>query len=693
MAQLSATVEQQLAYTEQATLSVLSTDDARSLFNDNWVPLMHWARKDGQVDTVPLHVERGLDFDSVDNNGLTLLHFAAAMGQSKAVQDLVRSGSPKSVVAGQFATPLHQAASNGHMDTVIAMLKEGCSLNEVDGDGRTVLHWAAQGGHTEIVRELVDRGCDKNARQTNGCTPLFTAARFGRTDVVRELIQLGATKSVVAGDFGTPLHQATANAHMETVMALLKDDELCEQLTKDETTLSKKKQMVRRYIGVCNAVSETSVMWALRFGHVEVFKLLISEGGAISDRDTNIYSLTAFEQCFVGGQASKLSEFCEAGGIRGCGEGLKGVLARLIALGFVDAHKVLCLCAISGDSVFLDEQYSELVASNACAMPAAVECSKYYFDKGVPFISQLSMGDKSTLNPLQMSILSMKCFKMGYAIKSVELGTKDHMEFIKKLLCHPVLKKLVHDSLPNGLSPLDLAQQFELSDVAALIEAAGGRPGAWRNIPPEIVMEDPQALLKLKEAFAYIKAIAEYSKHGHEFVQNKFSEILGDDRNSIKEWVLSQPPELEHIVNHVLHRIQMRHWKRLGISLGMDKLVVDDLEQRFSGDSDCCLETLSYWIEHGRSVTWRTLLDALGRFETWQTINELTDNIVTVLGVCHQVSVQVCVACSVKVLCCVLSGRGNFTLLSCYVHVLVCAVFFPSSLLDPSSEALLLKVY
>ena len=456
---------------------------------------------------------------------------------------------------------------------------------------------------------------------------------------------------MVAGDFGTPLHQATANAHMETVMALLKDDELCEhsgELTNNETTLSEEKQMVSRYIGVCNAVGETSVMWALRFGHVEVFKLLISEGGAISDRDTNIYSLTGFEQCFVGGQASKLSEFCAAGGIRGCGEGLKGVLARLIASGLVDAHKVLCLCAISGDSVFLDEQYSELVASNACPMPAAVECTKYYFDKGVPFIDQLNMADENTLNPLQMSILSMKCFKMGFAIKSVEFGTKDHMEFIRKLLYHPVLKKLVHDYLPNGLSPLDLAQQFELSDAAALIQAAGGRPGAWRNIPPDIVMGHPQALLKLKEAFASIKAIAEYGKCGHEFVKNVFSEILGDDRNSIKEWVLSQPPDLEHVVKHVLPRIQMRHWKRLGISLGMEKLVVDDLGQRYSDDNDCCLETLSYWIEHGRSVTWRTLLDALGRIETWQTVNELTDNIVTVLGVCHQVSVQVCVACSIS---------------------------------------------
>ena len=49
----------------------------------------------------------------------------------------------------------------------------------------------------------------------------------------------------------------------------------------------------------------------------------------------------------------------------------------------VDAHKVLCLCAISGDSIFLEDQFIELVASDELVlMPAAVKCAKYYFCTG-----------------------------------------------------------------------------------------------------------------------------------------------------------------------------------------------------------------------------------------------------------------------------------------------------------------------
>ena len=258
-----------------------------------------------------------------------------------------------------------------------------------------------------------------------------------------------------------------------------------------------------------------------------MLKLLISKGGLISDKDT--LSLSVFEHCFVGGQASKLSQFCKASGLGNSGDGLKGALTTLITRRLVDAHKVLCLCAISGDNVFLDETYIELIASDACAMPTAMKCAKlcFYEGEGVPFLNQLKIADENALNPLQMALLSLKCFEMGFAVPSVQDGTKDHTSFITKLLSHPVLKKTVYESFPNGLSPLDLAQQFELHHIAALIEGVGGRPGVWAGVPKEIEMRHPQALPQVKEAYASIKAIAEDGEHGLEFIKCVFSSILG----------------------------------------------------------------------------------------------------------------------------------------------------------------------
>ena len=615
--------------------------------------VLHCAAEGGHVEMVRELVGRGCDVNVVDADGFTPLHDSAGSGRTEAVCELIKLGATKSVVANSYGTPLHQAAIGGYVETAVAMLEKGCPLDVVDSGGHTVLHAATEGGHVEIVRELVGRGCDVNAVKANGCTPLHDAAGYGRTEAVHELIKLGAAKSVVAGRYGTPLHQAIVDGHVVTVEALLEEDVSDPDLTSHNVTPSETQVSVSGIIGTCDSIGLTPVMWALRFGQVEVFTLLLSKGGTISGRDT--HSLSAFEHCFVGGQARKLSQFCEACGICSSGEGLHGALATLIAQGLVDACKVLCLCAISGDILFLEDQFIGLLASDACTMPAAVKCAKCYFNKGIPFIEQLGIPDDSTLNPIQMALLSLKCLEMETAILSVQRGAKDHTSFIIKLLSHPVLKETVHENFPNGLSPLDLAQQFELHHIAALIEGAGGRPGVWADIPKEIERGLPLELLQCKEAYASMKAIAKCGKHGLEFIKGVFSSILGgqtvesvvhvaDDSRLVKEQVLGQRPDLGDVVTHVLPRIQMRHWKRVGLALGMRKNSLDKLGQQFSNDDDrydCYLETLSYWLEHGSSVTWKTLLDVLGHFETKHTVDELTDKILSVLGGGDQVSVQV----------------------------------------------------
>ena len=623
--------------------------------NNAGATVLHFAAAGGNVELVKELVDRGCDVNAVKANSCTPLHSAAVCGRTEAVHELIKLGATKSVVAGNCGTPLHQAAVAGHVKTAVAMLEEGCPLDVVNSVGATVLHSAAEGGNVELVKELVDRGCDVNAVNTNGCTPLHSAAGFGRTEAVHELIKLGATKSVVAGMFGTPLHQGILHGHVETVEALLEDD-CCEiNITSHDVTASKAQVMDSGIVGTCDSFGRTPVMWALRCGQVEVLKLLTSKGGTISDRDT--LSLGAFEHCFIGGQVSKLSQLCEACGIEKSGEGFHSALAALITQGLVDAHKVLCLCAISGDILFLEDQFIELVASDACAMPAAVKCAKHFFQRGerVSFISQLGIPDENALNPLQMALLSLKCLVMGFASLSVQRGAKDHTLFITKLLSHPVLKETVNENFPNGLSPLDLAQQFELYHIATLIEGAGGRPGVWADIPQELEVRHSLALHQLKEAYASMKAIAEDGERGLKFIKGMFSSVLQQplsDRPLLlsaeqlsKDSILRQKPTLSRIARLFVSQISTQNWKLVGLVLvegiadGKDTL--NAISHQFNDDRNRFLETLSYWLEHGSSVTWKTLLDALSYFETKHTVDELTDKIVAVLGGGDQVSVQV----------------------------------------------------
>ena len=370
----------------------------------------------------------------------------------------------------------------------------------------------------------------------------------------------------------------------------------------------------------------------------------------------------AFEHCFVGGHSSKLIQLCEECGIRRSGEGLREALSTLITLGLVDAHKVLCLCAISGDSVFLEDEFIDLLKTNCCALPMIVKYAKAHFTNRVTLLDELHLPVDSALNPLHISLLSLKLFEMGFTpYHSDAQDSTAHISFITKLLSHPVLKLVVHESFPNGLSPLDIARQFELREVATLIEEAGGRPGVWASIPQSMFVSHRSELFQF---LSLLRNLCDVNHGGHEDIREAAIVLLGgqtvdsvanraDDNCRVHEQVLGQRPDLKDVDKLVLPLIQVRHWKRVGLALGVKESTIDDLGQQLSDNDDRYLETLSYWLEHGSSVTWKTLLDVLGHFETKYCIDVLTDKIVSELRGAHQVSVQCCVLSEGAVWCAV----------------------------------------
>ena len=138
-------------------------------------------------------------------------------------------------------------------------------------------------------------------------------------------------------------------------------------------------------------------------------------------------------------------------------------------------------------------------------------------------------------------------------------------------VAHPVLKETAHE-IGAGVV------KFGLHHVAALIERAGGCPGVWADIPKEIERGVPLELLQIKGAYAFMKATAECSERGPEFIKSVVSSILGgqtvesvihvaDDSRLVKEQVLGQHPDLGDVVMHVLPRIQVRHWTRSRVGL------------------------------------------------------------------------------------------------------------------------------
>ena len=155
-----------------------------------------------------------------------------------------------------------------------------------------------------------------------------------------------------------------------------------------------------------------------------------------------------------------------------------------------------------------------------------------------------------------MSLLSLKCFKMGFVQGSVEHGTKDHTSFISKLLSHPVLKESVNTVFPTDLSFLDLAQQFALSDVVALIEGPGGRPGMWADMPQDVFITHCSHFFTFSTS---LSMVYDPIQGGHEAVKKAVIKLLGgqtmdgvvqidNDSQLIKEQIASQCPDLRDVV-------------------------------------------------------------------------------------------------------------------------------------------------
>ena len=152
-----------------------------------------------------------------------------------------------------------------------------------------------------------------------------------------------------------------------------------------------------------------------------------------------------------------------------------------------------------------------------------------------------------------------------------------------------------------------------------------------------------------------IKAIAEDGELGHVFIKHLLSSVLSEPlsdspplhgaEQSSKDGVLRQKPSLSKLARLVMTHVSCQNWRLVGLLLLEDIVDAEDtlsaISHQCTDDQNRFLKTLSCWLERGSSVTWKTLLDVLGHFETKHTVDELTTMIVSVLGGGDQVSVWV----------------------------------------------------
>jgi hypothetical protein len=144
-------------------------------------------------------LDRGIDPNTVDQQGNSLLILAAREGQLDTVEALLkyRARIDYRNLAGDSALML--AVLRGHDAVVQALLKAGASVNH---EGWAPLHYAAFEGREAALDALVAAKADVNALAPNKATALMLAARNGHVGVVRRLLALPQTDLNALNDVG-----------------------------------------------------------------------------------------------------------------------------------------------------------------------------------------------------------------------------------------------------------------------------------------------------------------------------------------------------------------------------------------------------------------------------------------------------------------------------------------------------------
>ncbi len=250
----------------------------------------------GNADIVEFLLSRGANPNERCVTGMGPLHEAAIKGNADSVVVLAKYGADVNGGSGEFLHPPLCFATSREVTEALIANGADISLRDKSLSSSTPLHSIAGSGQTEAAEALLIHGAEVNAKDSLGCTPLHRAARNGRSKMVELLISKGADINAKNARRLTPLNIAIdddwgiKSNRKDAAKVLLSLG--AEYTIRDVSWLGDIKRvdgLLGSNLSLADDASgmhkEAVIFAAVREGHSDVVKLLLSRGARLDVRD------------------------------------------------------------------------------------------------------------------------------------------------------------------------------------------------------------------------------------------------------------------------------------------------------------------------------------------------------------------------------------------------------------------------
>lgn len=226
-----------------------------------WTPLMV-ALFEGREEVALFLIKKGANVHAKDRSGYQPIHWAAFQGYTVVIDEIIARGGDVNAITDYGWSALLQATTLGHQPTVAVLLGYGADANGSDREGWAPLHKAASHNFADIALALLKAGAGRDARCPDGGTALHIAARLGHIEIADVFVTSGASQTIKDNDGALPLHHAAA---------------------KDQVAVLEQLIASRSHVSPLDHKGATPLVWAVRAGALNAARCLLKAGAHIRE--------------------------------------------------------------------------------------------------------------------------------------------------------------------------------------------------------------------------------------------------------------------------------------------------------------------------------------------------------------------------------------------------------------------------